>query len=86
MIDGLLLHKMDLIYVYIMNCRMEDHIRILKEVYVMLDPLNHSQEEYTHIIRQASAIIKTLKTPLERTPEFEDIVYKIRRRMFGYTD
>lgn len=68
---------------------MEDHIRILKEAYELLKPLRDpdlKDEERTRLLKEASAMTKTLKAPAKRTPELEDIINKVRRLMFGYTD
>jgi hypothetical protein len=68
---------------------MDDHIRILKEAYELLNPLRDphlSNEERTRLLKQASEMTKSLKAPIERTPELERLIHKIRRLMFGYTD
>jgi hypothetical protein len=68
---------------------MEDHIRILKEAYDLLQPLRDphlSTAARTRLIRQASEMTKSLKTPIERTPELDQLINKTRRLMFGYTD
>jgi len=80
---------MDLIRCIFLNSRMEEHIRILKEAYELLKPLRDphlSNEERTRLLREASAMTKTLKAPVKRTPELEDLIYKVRRLMFGYID
>jgi hypothetical protein len=64
-------------------------MEVLKEVEVLLKPLTDkslSAEEHTRLIRQASEMTKSLKLPIERTPELERLVHKIRRLMMGYTD
>ncbi len=80
---------MDLYISKFLNSRMDEHIRILKEAYQLLIPLKDphlSNEERTRLLEQASEMTKSLKPPIERTPEFENLIHKIRRLMFGYTD
>lgn len=62
---------------------------ILREVHELLKPLTNeslSAEERTRLFKQASEMTKSLKLPVERTPELEYMIHKIRRLMFGYTD
>ena len=68
---------------------MEETIRVFKEVHESLKPLTNKSlnaEEHTRLIRQASEMIKPLKVPTERSEELENLIYKIRRLMMGYTD
>ena len=63
---------------------MEETIRVFKEVHELLKSMN--PEEHTRLIRQALEMIKPLKIPTERSEELENLIYKIRRLMMGYTD
>ena len=68
---------------------MDEHIRILKEAYELLNPLRDphlSNEERTNLLKQASEMTKSLKAPVERTTELERLIHNIRRLMFGYID